>query len=193
MLLYHYSVEEYSHLLSLKGQKKEEDKDYSGNYSDSISFFLEPIPRNIASILKHKHKFWKSGAEIYEHVIDTNVFYPDLKYVITETPEKTHLLYNVQVWDKKTITPDLIKQYKLEISDMQEKKGYRGEGKDNFLKAAKKFNHGIAGYYREMVKLDAKYPEDKLMDKYAACVPHAMLYVGEQKVQVATSRLIKLK
>lgn len=196
MLLYHYSNEEYKELGSLNYQKKakkENGVDKIENYSDHISFFLEPIPIDLPDILEGKHNFWKSGQTLYEHIVDTNVFHPDIKYVIVETPEKTHLLYSIQDWSKCEGNPELIKKYKSQIRKMEIRKGYSGEGITSFVKAAKPLSHGIKGYYRNMVKLDKENPEDNLMDKYASCVPHVMMYTGMDPIKVKRVKQITLK
>ena len=94
MKLYHYNPVEFSELKSMiaQGIKNVGDNSIKG-YSSSISFFLEPIPRDIVEILKHEHDFWVSGRDLYEHVIDTNDLPLDVEYVLTETPDKTKLLY----------------------------------------------------------------------------------------------------
>lgn len=193
MKLYHYNATEFSELKSkiAQGIKGAGDHGIKG-YASSISFFLEPIPRDIAVILKHEHDFWVSGRDLYEHVIDTNDLPLDVEYVLTETPDKTKLLYEEQDWTKAKNNPELVKQYKQEIKDLEEKKGYAGKGRLKLVQTCRPFTHGISQHYKQMYKLHHKYPEDQLMNKYAACVPHLMVYVGKRSIPVSECNLITL-
>lgn len=193
MKLYHYSVTEFNELKSkiAQGIKGAGDHGIKG-YSSSISFFLEPIPLDIAEILHHEHDFWVSGRELYQHVIDTNDLPLDVDFVLTETPDKTRLLYEEQDWSKAEGNPELVKQYKQEIEDLEKKKGYRGNGRMKLVQVCRPFTKGISKYYQEMYKLHCKYPEDNLIGKYAATVPHLMVYVGKNSIRVSGVKKITL-
>lgn len=193
MKLYHYNPVEFSELKSkiAQGIKGVDNHGIKG-YASSISFFLEPIPRDIAEILKHEHDFWVSGRDLYEHVIDTNDLPLDVEYVLTETPDKTKLLYEEQDWSKAEGNPELVKQYKQQIEDLEKKKGYRGKGRMKLVQVCKPFTKGISKYYQDMYKLHCKYPEDNLIKKYAATVPHLMVYVGRDSIPVTVVKKITL-
>ena len=50
---------------------------------------------------------------------------------------------------------------------------------------------GIEKYFRKAAKLNEKFPEDKINEKYAACVPHLMIY-PEGKINVQSTKSITL-
>ena len=193
MKLYHYSPIELTELKSkiARGIKSAGDHGIKG-YASSISFFLEPIPLDIAEILKHEHDFWISGRELYQHEIDSNDLPLDVDFVLVETPDKTKLLYEEQDWDKAEGNPELVKQYKQEIEDLEIKKGYRGKGRMKLVQTCKPFTKGISKYYKNMYTLHCKHPEDNLIKKYAATVPHLMIYVGKEAVRVDEVKKITL-
>lgn len=193
MQLYHYSTTEYPELLSrtaqgIQEEKRDAHKHTGYHYNDSISLFFEPIPLNLPTILHHEHKFWKSGAELYQHVVDSNALPVDILFRIVETPDITELLYT-QDWDKiKQLNEkegEALKQkYLKEIKDRKNKMGYDDKGRIAFVRLARMFNRGIRNFYAEMYRLNKKYPDDGLMDKYAATVPHAMIYPGTTPIRV---------
>lgn len=193
MKLYHYSPIELTELKSkiAQGIKSAGDHGIKG-YASSISFFLEPIPLDIAEILKHEHDFWISGRELYQHEIDSNDLPLNVDFILVETPDKTKLLYDEQDWTKAEGNPELVKQYKQEIEDLENKKGYRGKGRMKLVHVCKPFTKGISKYYQDMYKLHCKYPEDNLIKKYAATVPHLMVYVGRDSIPVTTAKKITL-
>lgn len=196
MFLYHYSKDEYPKLKSLNLRKVEDgDKDFPADpmhYGNHISFLFEKIPLNLPSKTNNMFSQWQKGSKLFEHVIDTKDLPVDLIYLITETPEKTKLLYETQDWDKTKDNPALIAKYKEEIAVMEKKLNYSGTGRVDFVLNAKKFNSGILKHYVETMNLAKKYPDDGLLDKYAACVPHAMLYVGQTPIKVTTSKQVVL-
>lgn len=193
MKLYHYSPIELTELKSriAQGIKSAGDHGIKG-YASSISFFLEPIPLDIAEILKHEHDFWISGRELYQHEIDSNDLPLNVDFILVETPDKTKLLYDEQDWTKAEGNPELVKQYKQEIEDLENKKGYRGKGRMKLVQVCKPFTKGISKYYQDMYKLHCKYPEDNLIKKYAATVPHLMVYVGRDSIPVTMAKKITL-
>lgn len=193
MKLYHYSATEFSELKSkiAQGIKNAGDHGIKG-YASSISFFLEPIPLDIAEILHHEHDFWVSGRDLYQHEVDSNDLPLDVDFVLTETPDKTKLLYEEQDWSKAEGNPELVKQYKQEIEDLEKKKGYRGKGRLKLVKVCRPFSKNISDHYKQMYKLNAKHPEDNLINKYAACVPHLMIYVGRDAIKISEVKKITL-
>ena len=47
-------------------------KDY--DMSRSISFFLEPIPDDIAKLFDNKHAYWQSGKKLYEYKVELSTW-----------------------------------------------------------------------------------------------------------------------
>lgn len=196
--LYHYSVERYTELSSLasRGLQKEGFDSNSSDpyaYNKSISFFFEPIPLDIPEILHNKHKFWVSGTQLYQYEISTSQLKEQTPYLLAEGEEIVDLVYNKQDWSKVEDNPSLISKYKEEIRALELSLGYRGLKLDNLIKASKKYQSGIRERYKALYELNLKYPEDNLLDKYAATVPHVMLYTDKLKIKPKLVTRIKLK
>lgn len=196
MILYHYSINKYETLKSLIAQRMPKKSQSNGDefaYDRSLSFFLEPIPLDIAEIYFHRHEFWKSGLELYQYQIHLNALPKNIAFVLTETPKKTRLLYTVQDWDKVKTDPSLKDVYVKQIHEMEVKSGYRGHGINNLVIACKPFLHGIRKNMVYAAKLATQYPDDGGFEKYAACVPHLMVYPGYKEVSYTKVEKIKLK
>lgn len=189
MYLYHYNLNRLKDIRSLKLQDKKSDVEWYENYSSSVSFFFEPIPRDLPSIFEGKSKQWIAGSQLYEHVIDIDDIEEDIKFHITETPEKTRLLFYKQDWSKVKKGNGLRDKYLQEIEDMENKKGYRGEGLNDFVKAALPFKSGIRQYYIKAITLAQQEP--LIYDLYAGTVPHVMLF-PDNPIPVKSAKLIKL-
>lgn len=219
MKLYHYASEPYSVLKSrlrqgkmqiIKSERKPDlmkkmesgllqtldvlDLIPSWHYDRSISFFLEPIPLDIAKLYKGKHSFWKSGVELFEHVIDIDDLAAEPFYYLAETPKKIEFLYEKQDWDSITGPNDpKIKQFLKEIQKMEKKEHYRWKGRKEMLRVCKPFRGKLKDYIKKVVEIHEKHPEDGIMNKYAACVPHLMVYPGVMSIKVDNVSKITLK
>lgn len=196
--LYHYSVERYIELSSLaarglqkKGFEAKESDPFA--YNKSISFFFEPIPLDLPEILHHKHSFWKSGTSLYQYEIYTSQLDDNTPYVLTESEEVIDLLYNKQDWDKVKGNESLIKQYRKEIQDLETRLKYRGTDISDLIKVSGKYQKGIRDKYKALYELSLKYPNDGLLDKYAACVPHVMIYTDKLIIKPKLTKRIVLK
>ena len=66
-------------------------------------------------------------------------------------------------------------------------------GVDNLIRVAKKYRTGIREKYEALYQLHLKNPEDGLLDKYAACVPHVMVYVDKQVLNPQRVQRIRLR
>lgn len=93
MKLYHYSAQPLKTLLTLSHQGKtspeldEEMTEHLGfKYTDHISFFMEPIPKETIHLSFPKdHPVWFEGNTIYEHTIDLLQFSKN-PFCVVETP-----------------------------------------------------------------------------------------------------------
>lgn len=189
-LFYHYSKEQYDVLKSHVLQGKVKRDNNPTQYGKNISLFFEPIPLHLPEILHNSHEFWKSGNSVWCHEIDSRDLPINILYKITESPEKVNLLYNKQDWTKAEGNEELTNQYISEIHQMEEKLKYIGKGRGEFLRISERFRSGIEGYYKAMYELHLKNPDDKLIEKYAACVPHAMIYPDMAPVRVSRSYMV---
>ena len=176
MRLYHYSKDSYKDLRTLEMQKKltEKEKDElrkyrhvlspEGEYWEHISFFFDKIPLDfIGRIYGEGHKAWAPGNTLKEYTIDTSKI-KKLSYDIVETPDKIKMLF-----DDSISTEEYFARMRADI----EKKGYQGTSNSQLEKASRPF----VGKTRTFFKEAFAHPKfDTFKDKYAACVPHVMLY-----------------
>lgn len=184
MFLYHYAIEPYAILLTRRhrgGLTEEEIKrgiDIAAfrcepkPYYDHISFFFDRPPiETIGDIFKpYNHDFWFNGNTIYEHIVHVESI-GKFDYTITETPDKMKFIS--QHWDDKFISDlDAKHDFFVRLGKMEKSKGYTGNNLRQFLISSNKFIGKTADYYKQSSKVNE--PEDML--KYAAAVPHVMLY-----------------
>lgn len=193
-VIYHYSTQKFDTIESLVNRGMVTNNSDAFQYGKNISFFMEPIPENIATLLHHKHAFWKKGTVVWEYVIDLNSLPDDINFYLAESPEKTELIYVKQDWDVAENDPHLIRQFKSEIAETELKLGYRGSGLSKLKRLCGKFSTGITEAYKKLYILSSENPEDNLLVKYAATVPHLMLYPkADETIEFTTARQVTFK
>lgn len=193
MKLYHYNTSCLDVLSSQVQRGLVKDNGDIWQYGKNLSFFIKELPINLPEVLNNKHKFWTKGAQIWCHVIETDKLPKVINYRVVETPEKTKLLYELQDWSRAEGNPELVSMYMKQIEDMEKTNGYIGRSRNGLVRALNKFsNMNTADYYKRMSVLNSLYPEDKLMDKYAACVPHLMIY-PTTSIPIVSSHLVTFK
>lgn len=182
MLLYHYSKEKHPLLLTLekqnkitKEERKQEEKNFveeckkhgyirPGYYFEHISFFFEPPPLDIISnIFPKDHPVWKKNNTLYEYIVDSRTI-NSFKYEVAEFPEKTKIYYDDKISDKN---------YHKLIKDIIISNNYIGKNSEELEVASEKFLNNTRSFF-EQIKEQPNYDEIKY--KYAATVPHVMLY-----------------
>lgn len=188
MLLYHYNTAPLDELASqfargLDGGLTAEEIKSPFAYIKNLSFFFEPIPDNLPAILHNEHHFWKRGAVLYEHVVNIDQLPEEVPYRIVETRAKTELLFKKQKWELVPDNPKLKEIYVKELHDLEQKMGYTGIGLKKLKEVLAKLPYDITKDYQELYKCHKKHPEDKLLEKYAANVPHLMAYTAEHKIK----------
>lgn len=191
MKLYHYSKEKFDELKSKNGQFGVPSTNKL-SYSDQISFLLEPVPLNLPSLLENTYAQWQPW-KLFEYVIDTSTFNKDVPFAMWETPKAVDLLYNKQDWSLVKNDNMLRLKYIEQMKQLMVKEGYQGIGVTDLNKVIGKFNKGIKDYYLKALALSKQYPEDQIQDKYAACVPHVLVYVGNNPVHYVSCKEITLK
>ena len=176
MNLYHYSTQRFDVLKTKRKQgiltKQEiksaerlaENQSSVGAYCDHISFFFERLPLDIqGSVYGKDHPVWFPGNKLFEYELPL-VGLPDFDYEVVETPKKTELYYD------ESLT---IPVYKEKLRLLNQKEGYRGNGHKELIKALRP----LEGLTRECVAKANSYPNwDEIKYKYAANVPHVMIY-----------------
>lgn len=191
--LYHYSKEKYDILKTLEFQRKITEEEYRkaresliksngvlpGYYFQHISFFFDPIPRDVYKYFNNNHPVWTKGNKLYEY----EVYVDDIKkfkYHIVETPDIVELIYDESVTDE-----DFYKSYEeLTLNK------YTGSNAKDLYEASYEFIGETSNYYKKAFKLDSK-KEQRM--KYAAGVPHVMIYPDSGLIKYRSVNEIILK
>lgn len=176
MLLYHYSKDYYDNLKTLEQQRqltKEEIERYKKfkhalspdkPYWKHISFFFDPIPVDkLGKWYGGDHIVWYPRSTLYQYTVDSKSV-GDFTYEIVESPEKTQLLF-----DDSVSTDDYYKS----MLEIMIKKKYRGSGNNELELGAKPLVNKTE-YFFKKAKDHERFETFK--NKYAACVPHVMIY-----------------
>ena len=172
MLLYHYSKDRYNSLTTreFRGLKIDEEmlkrkREYvPGNYNQHISFFFDPIPFQIlGKIYGEGHAAWYPGSELYQYIVDSRDI-GKFAYHIVESPESVEMVLDDDV---------TIEQYHERFAVIAKEKLYIGYSNSELERATRQFTGKTRKYFEEAGK---KPTFDTVRDKYAAFVPHVMLY-----------------
>lgn len=186
MLLYHYAKTPFESLKTRRVRggitvKELEEADRSakwrrnpGSYHDHLSFFLERAPLDILGTVFQDvpHEFWVAGATIYEHVVDSRLI-GDFKYQIVESPlDMTWWNHWREEWDMDPKWDDAKEKFYDDRAKAKVAVGEIGSGDVEFERVARKLTGHIRADFIHAAKILDR--EDRL--KYAAGVPHVMLY-----------------
>lgn len=194
--LYHYASTEYDVLKTraLTGEvtaemvkQGKEDmvlRKKPGPYYDHISFFFEQPPiRKMSKVFGTTHPFWYPGHEIYEYVVDISAL-PAFKYLLTESPDVNDFFYDpknddlsVEEYYKQI---DLIRRKNKEIGSTVSElrsviQSLRGETEKNYLSLKDRPNF------------------EEIRDKYAATVPHLMIYPQGGNIEILTTNVVVVR
>lgn len=184
--LYHYSVKRHAELKTKQqqgnvkvGERKAAEesrklKNAPGNYYDSLSFFLEPLPVDrIAGVYGNRHEIWKSGLEVFEYVVSSKDLPANVIYTLVEQPWRRDLLehlYKFRKWESLT---DLEKKMLFEaFARYGFTLGERGTGIKNIAKVIKRYpiNEALDHLIKKGLVKDS-------LTQYASYIPHLMIYV----------------
>lgn len=201
MQLYHYSTKKHSTLKTLLNQGKVTVEDklkaerdaikhktlfgvfQPGYYFEHISFFFDPIPRNIYQYFPKDHKVWTKGTKLYEHVIELNEQSEPFTYEIVEFPERIELYYDRKVDDKT---------FFKKVGSMLKEDGYIGKGYAELSETLhRKSLVGKTTHFFERLPNRPNYKD--IANKYAATVPHVMIYPLLGKIKTQEVKLITLE
>lgn len=156
---------------------------HPGAYVDHISFFLERPPiESLASVFKEGHSVWYKGNVVFEHVIETrddNKF----EFVVVETPERTDHYYDELYGDGDD------EAWRAKELEILKKFGYIGEGSRSLERAT---DHLKGETLRAYQKLRGRPNFEQIRLKYAATVPHVMLYPDSGGVTVRSVTRLKV-
>lgn len=201
MYLYHYSKELYPALTTRLSRadkalsandiaKAKQDAELyanPGSYFDSISFFFDPIPlAMIGDHFNNDHHTWFNGNKLIEYVVDTSTFEPDILYNIVETPADFKAMNSINWDDPKTDTDEFFTLYMQGKNARKLRLGEQGKGVANLVKHARQFVGGTERAYLANKQL-SKEDQESIKGKYAANVPHVMLYPKKGKIKYITT------
>lgn len=196
MLLYHYSKERFpklktkrnAGLLTKEEIKAIDKKDRqrllpAHSYIDHISFFFDPVPSVILSrIFGITHPVWHTGSKLFEHIVDTALLEDDIIFEIVESDKKTKLFDDfAERTNWIDDDPALLKRWKLlELSKKME------WGEIGSTRAKLELQIVENGGHLDKAFLKAYAREDFEWNrmKYAANVPHVMLYPRSGDIEV---------
>lgn len=198
MKLYHYSSERYTVLKTKRKQLKVTEKDRIeaaknkdlaiGPYYDHISFFFDPIPaKHMGYFFKGvPHEVWRKGAMLYEYVVESDNF--NFGYEIVETEADYKQL--ITEWPTTpNITKEQIHQFKVNRFQRKLKTNETAKTKENFLKMANPYVGKLLENYK---KAQRRYELDAERMKYAALVPHVMLYPDNGYIEYESAKRIRI-
>ena len=179
MKLYHYSKNKFSVLKTLRKQKDlsqeeiekgktEAKENFSpGPYYDHVSFFFERPPiESLGSIFEKDHHTWVTGNRLYEHIVDSEDL-KDIVYCFVETPLALEMFYGAK-YDSLSIT-----EYLRLLKKRREDSGELGKDVKKMEHKAIELSGLTSACYQDI----RKRPNwNELKNKYAATVPHLMIY-----------------
>jgi hypothetical protein len=171
------SLTEASYMDSVKRAK---DFSQVGSYNDHISFFIDPIPSGmIGTLFENHHHSWYNGNMLFEHVIDTADIPQGFLFEIVETPIDIETLDKTQWVD----TDAFVKRYMFNMAAVKIANGERGKGKPSLDKQILRFTGCTEQAYTAAKK---RHDWEDNKTKYAACVPHVMVYPPGGTIPVRT-------
>ncbi len=154
-----------------------------GSYADHISFFFSPIPAKfLGSLFPETHSAWATGNRVIEHVVHLTP--QEFSYRIVETPLATCLRTS-----KPLDAFDLNTYFKV-LKEMLTRYGEEGGDFETLRKQAIRFAPCLAAAFAGAA-ITAPEPDNRM--KYAANVPHLMLYPETDSIPVLSKRPITIE
>lgn len=204
MFLYHYSAHMHQVLLSkaasgamthiqIKLARLEARRSgvEAWPYCDHISFFFDPIPASLLpALFGDHHPFWYKGHKIYEHVVDVNKLPADIMYHVVESKNKTALMDKFVAennWVEDD--PKLLEQWRELIDQKNREWRERGTRRDGLINQIRLNEHGTAEAFIQAAKRE-DFEDNR--SKYAANVPHVMLYPAKGSIPVHKIRSLTM-
>lgn len=187
MKIYHYAKQRFDVLKTLReqgsltkeeiarGTKRAQEFNSPGAYFDHISFTIDPIPSQLMGKLYGKdHGVWFPGNVLFEYVIDVPSLGDGFIYDVVESPNRDKFFEAFEKehnWTQDD--PELLKLYLVELNKKKREWGEIGFGFKRLEKQLKLYQGKIESF----ILAAAKHPDfDSFKMKYAANVPHLMIY-----------------
>lgn len=203
MILYHYSKELYPELLTkaesggmtpiqikLARQESRRKGYFDLPYCDHISFFFEPIPSKLLSELFTGHPVWFKGNTLYEYLVDVNKLPLEIPYHVVESIKKT-ALYDKFSIEKNWVDddPKLLEEWQILEDQKAREWGEKRNTRAELIKQIAANQGIIEDAYRAAVARE-DFEWNKM--KYAANVPHLMLYPPTGRVTPSKIRALTI-
>jgi hypothetical protein len=202
--LYHYSANAFDVIKSKRAQgtatpeeiKKAEEQARrilmpGATYVDSISFFFEPIPSEIMhQIYGEGHPVWFEGNKLYEYEVKMDLLPQRILYEVVES-ERELVALDKFVKDHNWVEDDpvLLKKWFAFILNEKLKWGEYGNDRSKlFLQAKKNSGNLTTNFLKAAQREDFK---DNFR-KYAASVPHLMMYPEDGTVRYEIMSLVTI-
>ncbi len=196
MKIYHYSKELYTSLevglkrlqlsrFEITKARLQAAKYFNpGAYFDHISFFFDPVPLNIiGDLFRGENDFWKNGNEIIEYTIDVDSLDKNITYFVAESPSQVKTLDAIEWVD----TDEFLIAYLEKQSIASIACGETGHTLTGLKEQIKRYKGTTTKYYKEAIKRN-DFKEN--ITKYAANVPHLMLYPSSGNIEIASHRSV---
>lgn len=189
MKLYHYGAAGYKELKTLEAQRRITTKEKEEAlrmresrhnippdlYFRHVSFFFEPVESDHWRFYSKDHHFWRKGSVITEYIVETREL--EFSWMIVELPEITQAIYDASISDE-----EFDKLY-VEVY----RSGYVGSGTKSLEKKSKVFQ----GKLRQYSQLAFEKNPNSL--KYAAGIPHVMIYPKDKVIPLESHSTIRMK
>ncbi len=172
-----------------------------------VTFFLEPIPTDMASLFGGKHKHWTPGLELFEYRLEVKDSFVDMDVVknkayaggfpfrLCGSKQAVDLIYNQQewVWDGE-MDPKLIKKYERELMALEKKLGFFAYwGLKGVTEAIKKGARPIKECVSDAITLMTEHKQEGLLySSIAPNIPHLILYSGYAPIVYTEKKKITL-
>lgn len=198
MEIYHYSKRLYKVLLTaeksgtITGKDLKEEAEWAKehhrpeSYARHISFFIDPVPLDIiGKLFKGENDFWFDENEVYEYVVETSFLDDNILFSLVESPTDVEDLDNTRWID----TPEFKKEYIRTNEAEKRKSGETGNGIVNLDKQIIKYKGKTREFFIKASKR-SDFKDNVL--KYAASVPHLMLYPKSGAIKILSVNKVKI-
>ena len=129
----------------------------------------------MSTIFGNEHPFWYPGNKVYEHVVKIDLL-PKIKYLITESPHVNDFFYDKES-DKLTDEEFYNRVYEIRLANLE-----IGNSNADLKKAIERLKGETLKNY---LRLRTRPNFADIRKKYAATVPHVMLYPERGTVSVS--------